>query len=131
MTVQPERARIRPRLSHFATHHGRITHYSPIGTALFLQPDTQDNRVVPEPDTVGKAVTIHLADSGQTGLQNFADLPFQGLATRKPMLLFSLVGLLLFRFDDDKLLELLFQLPPRTPRADELNRPGYPHCSLL
>jgi hypothetical protein len=29
------------------------------------------------------------------------------------MFLLSLVGLSLFRFDDDKLLELLFQLPPR------------------
>ena len=45
------------------------------------------------------------------------------------MLLFSLVGLSLFRFDDDKLLELLFQLP-RTPRADELNQPGCPHSVL-
>lgn len=35
------------------------------------------------------------------------------------MLLFSFAGLLLFRVDDDKLLELLFQLPPRIPRADE------------
>jgi hypothetical protein len=37
--------------------------------------------------------------------------------------LFSLFGLSLFRFDDDKLLELLFQLPPRTPRADETTLP--------
>jgi hypothetical protein len=60
-----------------------------------------------------------------------ADLPFQGLATRKPMLLFSLVGLLLLlRFDASKLLELLFQLPPRTPRSDELNQPGRPHSVL-
>ena len=35
------------------------------------------------------------------------------------MLLFSFAGLLLFRVDDYKLLELLFQLPPRIPRADE------------
>ena len=47
------------------------------------------------------------------------------------MLLFSLVGLLLFRFDDDKLLELLFHLPPRIPRADELNRPGCPYSFRL
>lgn len=46
-----------------------------------------------------------------------------GLATRKPMLLFSFAGLLLFRVDDDKLLELLFQLPPRTPRLDEPSIP--------
>ena len=41
-------------------------------------------------------------------------------------MLFSFVGLLSLRFVESKLLELLFQLPPRTPRADELNRPGYP-----
>jgi len=35
------------------------------------------------------------------------------------MLLFSFAGLLSFRIDDDKLLELLFQLPPRIPREDE------------
>ena len=35
------------------------------------------------------------------------------------MLLFSFAGLLSFRFDDEKLLELLFQLPPRIPRFDE------------
>ena len=35
------------------------------------------------------------------------------------MLLFSFDGLLSFRIDDDKLLELLFQLPPRIPRFDE------------
>jgi hypothetical protein len=96
-----------------------------------MQPDTQDNRVVPEPGTVGKAcsrLTLPILAKQDCIC---ADLPFQGLATRKPMLLFSLVGLLLFRFDDSKLLELLFQLPPRTPRADELNRPGYPLCSIL
>ncbi len=47
----------------------------------------------------------------------------RGLATRKPMLLFSFAGLLLFRVDDDKLLELLFQLPPRIPRLDEPSIP--------
>lgn len=35
------------------------------------------------------------------------------------MLLFSFVGLSLFRFDACRLLELLFHEPPRTPR-DEL-----------
>ena len=37
------------------------------------------------------------------------------------MLLFSFVGLLLLRLEAAKLLELLFQLPPRNPR-DELAR---------
>jgi arylsulfatase A-like enzyme len=45
------------------------------------------------------------------------------------MLLFSFVGLSLLRFDADKLLELLFQLPPRTPRKDELIPPGCPFAS--
>ena len=55
-----------------------------------------------------------------------------GLATRKPMLSFSFVGLLLFRFDDDKLLELLFQLPPRKPREDKTFAPGPPFsCQRL
>ena len=34
------------------------------------------------------------------------------------MLLFSFVGLLLLRLDEAKLLELLFQLPPRNPRDE-------------
>jgi len=34
------------------------------------------------------------------------------------MLLFSFVGLLLLRFEAVKLLELLFQLPPRKPRDE-------------
>ena len=34
------------------------------------------------------------------------------------MLLFSFVGLLLLRLEACKLLELLFQLPPRTPRDE-------------
>jgi hypothetical protein len=37
-------------------------------------------------------------------------------ATRNPMLLFSFVGVLLLRFDDCKLLDVLFQLPPRRTR---------------
>jgi len=40
----------------------------------------------------------------------------KGLATRNPMLLFSFDGLLLLRFDDCRLLSLLFQEPPRSPR---------------
>jgi hypothetical protein len=34
------------------------------------------------------------------------------------MLLFSFVGLLLLRLDEARLLELLFQLPPRKPRYE-------------
>ena len=53
--------------------------------------------------------------------------PFQtwlkagGLATRKPTLLFSLVGVLLLRLDEARLFELLFHEPPRNPR-DEPSR---------
>ncbi len=39
-------------------------------------------------------------------------LVFGGLATRNPTLLFSFVGVLLFRFDARRLFSLLFQEPP-------------------
>ena len=67
--------------------------------------DAPEARVVPEPGTVAAAFS-HNGESGQPG-------KYQGLATRNPMLLFSFVGLSLLRLDDDKLFELLFQLPPR------------------
>lgn len=44
----------------------------------------------------------------------------RGLATRKPMLLFSLVGVLLFRFEERKLFSVLFQLPPRIERFSNM-----------
>ena len=47
-----------------------------------------------------------------------------GLATRKPMLLFSFVGSLLFRFEERKLLSVLFQLPPRIARFSDVFGPG-------
>ncbi|RLT05932.1 MAG: hypothetical protein DWI22_12860, partial [Planctomycetota bacterium] len=50
----------------------------------------------------------NLLDSGPKRLLRW-HCSIKGLATRKPMLLFSFAGLLLFRVDDDKLLELLFQ----------------------
>ena len=40
----------------------------------------------------------------------------QRLATRKPMLLFSFVASLSFRFDNRRLFSLLFHEPPRSPR---------------
>jgi|GEM_PF-1540561 len=43
---------------------------------------------------------------------------FGGLATRNPRLLFSFVGVLLFRFDERRLFSLLFQEPPRSPREE-------------
>jgi hypothetical protein len=42
----------------------------------------------------------------------------QGLATRKPMLLFSFVGLLLLRSEEARLFELLLNDPPRKPRDE-------------
>jgi hypothetical protein len=53
--------------------------------------------------------------------------PRQGPATRKPLLLFSFVGLLLLRFDDCRLLSLLFHVPPRSPRFPQpFHCPGNP-----
>ncbi len=40
------------------------------------------------------------------------------LARRSPRLLLRLVGLLLLRFADRRLVALLFQLPPRLPRLE-------------
>ena len=40
------------------------------------------------------------------------------LATRKPRLLFSFDGSLLLRFEEARLLSLLFQEPPRSPRDE-------------
>jgi len=42
------------------------------------------------------------------------------LMQRKPILLFVLVALLLFRFETVQLLALLFQLPPRFTRSEPL-----------
>jgi len=45
----------------------------------------------------------------------------KGLARRNPMLLFSFDGSLLLRFEEARLLSLLFQEPPRSPRDE----PGF------
>lgn len=90
-------------------------------TALPIGAGAQDSRVVPEPGTIGKSrssLTLPIL-AKQDCIR--ADLPFQGLATRNPMLLFSFVGLSLFRFDESKLLKLLFQLPPRNNGQRPLN----------
>ena len=97
---------------------------------LLTEANAQDSRVVPEPDTVGKAHFSFTFPILAKQDCTCADLPFQGLATRNPMLLFSFEGLSLFRFDAAKLLVLLFQLPPRMPRKDELITPGYPSLRL-
>ena len=51
------------------------------------------------------------------------------LATRKPMLLLRLSGSLLLRFDERQLLELLFQLPPRSTRSKSLSKQSHAHFS--
>ena len=51
------------------------------------------------------------------------------LATRKPMLLLRLSGSLLLRFDERQLLELLFQLPPRSTRSKSLSKQSRAHFS--
>ena len=110
-----------------ATHHHRISPYSPIDTHLSTRTNAQDSRVVPEPGTADKAyIRFTFSILANQDRKYLRTCSFQGLATRKPMLLFSFVGLLLFRLDADKLLELLFQLPPRTPRADDFPAPEYP-----
>jgi hypothetical protein len=53
-----------------------------------------------------------------------------GLATRKPMLLFSFVGLLLLRFEERKLFSVLFQLPPRIARFSDVFYSGAPSGKL-
>jgi len=108
----------RPHIKLFAHQH----------TVLLTEADAQDNRVVPEPGTVDKAhfwLTLPiLAKQDCIMLQS---CPFRSLrrenlvlcrmpinrSRQSTLLLFSLVG-------------LLFQLPPRTPRAVELYRPGDP-----
>ena len=50
----------------------------------------------------------------------------KGLAIRKPTLLFSFVGLLLFRLEDCRLFELLFHDPPRKPRDAAVFASCYP-----
>ena len=45
------------------------------------------------------------------------------LTRRKPLLLFSFDGLLLFRLDEVQLSALLFQLPPRFTRFDPEEEP--------
>ena len=75
-----------------ATHHNRRLHYSLIGTAALTGADALDSRVVPEPGTVGKAqARCSLPILANQDRKRSRTCSFQGLATRKPMLLFSLV----------------------------------------
>lgn len=88
-------------------------------------PRTLDSPVVPESGTAGASggrrqfgTFCHIAPPGWTGGA------LMGLATRKPMLFFSLVGSLLFRFEERKLFSVLFQLPPRIARFSDAFGPG-------
>ena len=56
-----------------------------------------------------------------------ACVSLQGLARRKPMLLFSFDGSFVFLLEDDKLNALLFQLPPRSPRDEPVMPPTALH----
>ena len=56
-----------------------------------------------------------------------AHISLQGLARRKPMLLFSFDGSFVFLLEDDKLNALLFQLPPRSPRDEPVMPPTALH----
>ena len=86
--------------------------------ALFLfdrrisQPAARDIPLVPEPGTAWRR-DIHRHDlaEGKAGA-------LKGLATRNPMLLFSLDGSLSLRFEERRLFSLLFQEPPRSPRDE-------------
>ncbi len=91
-----------PRAGHCAPGGGRY----PLAGAR----PTRDDRSLSDPRP------RHLAHADTT----FRGGTSRGLATRKPTLLFSLVGLLSFRFDAARLFGLLLKLPPRRPRFEPL-----------
>ena len=78
---------------------------------------TLDTPVVPEPGTAAtsRLDAAILAGRKHLGAASVETAP-RGLATRKPILLFEFVGLLLLRLEDCRFVALLFQLPPRIPR---------------
>ena len=66
---------------------------------------------------------LSMASSGRTlctlaASVNAASLAVSVLATRKPLLLFRLVGLFLLRFAERRFCGLLFQEPPRRTRDE-------------
>jgi hypothetical protein len=67
--------------------------------------------LVPEPGTAWRRSNHHDLTEGKASA-------LKGLATRNPMLLFSFDGSLLLRFEEARLLSLLFQEPPRSPRDE-------------
>jgi len=72
--------------------------------------------------------TLILAGSVKPSISaaNWSGSLVTGLATRNPTLLFSLVGVLLLRFEERRLFSVLFQLPPRIPRFSDVFRSGAP-----
>jgi len=79
-------------------------------------PSARDGGLVPETALLRKLCPTHRR-SGRVDLVDRHHI-FGGLATRKPTLLFSFVGVLLLRLEDCRLLSLLFQEPPRRPRDE-------------
>jgi hypothetical protein len=78
-----------------------------------------EHPVVPEHGTVSWGTMLpHKILAATVGVSavTIAGARSQEPATRNPLLLFSFVGLLLLRFDDCRLLDVLFQLPPRSTR---------------
>lgn len=94
------------------TRHHCTSPYSPTSRLA----DALENRVVP---VRARSVEPQMRPQRFWPKQAATLALLPGLATRKPLLLFSFAGLLALRDDEDKLLELLFQLPPRTTRAEE------------
>ncbi len=90
-------------------------------------PRALDSPVVPEPGTAaasgGRRQFWPAAFAASRRLAGTSGA-LMGLATRKPMLLFSFVGSLLFRFEERKLFSVLFQLPPRIARFSDVFGPG-------
>jgi hypothetical protein len=136
------------RTSDGTTHHGGPS-ASPARECRLAR---AGRRGVPEPGTAPRAATgtpcgarptrddhtlsdprrRHLAGAGPTVLMVASrGGASRGLATRKPTLLFSFVGSLLFRLDAARLSGLLLKFPPRRPRFEplvllvsRLRRPG-------
>ena len=62
--------------------------------------------------------------SRSAGRAEWGPVPGKALERRKPLLLFSFEGLLLFRLDEVQLEALLFQPPPRFTRFDPEEEPS-------
>jgi len=96
------------------THHSRAFLF-----AVGVPPDRRTCGIVP--DRHGRGDVVFIAAILAEGLSSVRrSIPSQGAseATRNPILLFSLFGLLLFRLEDARLLSLLLYDPPRRPRLE-------------